>query len=175
MAQKHDRPTTLPHQHDHRSCMSGVEARADAGFATRGMKMTPLRRQVLATIAASHDAVGAYEIVERMARKGGRRLAPISVYRIIDSLMDIGVVHKLESRQAYYACHGDHEAGRQVALICRACAHVAEIDGKSILATIKGQAGRCGFRAESVLVEVLGLCRRCEQALPSHKGGTSAS
>jgi Ferric uptake regulator family len=108
MAQKHDRLTAQPHQHDHRSCMSGVEARADAGFTARGMKMTPLRRQVLATIASSHDAVGAYEVVERIAKKGGRRLAPVSVYRIIDSLMDIGVVHKLESRQAYYACHGDH-------------------------------------------------------------------
>ncbi len=154
----------MTQKHDHKNCMSGVEARADAGFTARGMKMTPLRRQVLATIASSHDAVGAYEVVERIAKKDGRRLAPVSVYRIIDSLMDIGVVHKLESRQAYYACHGDHALGRQVALVCRTCAHVAEIDGRSVLASIKSQASRRGFRAESVLVEVLGLCRSCDEA-----------
>ncbi len=154
----------MAHKHDHKNCMSGVEARADAGFAARGMKMTPLRRQVLATIASSHDAVGAYEVVERIAKKDGRRLAPVSVYRIIDSLMDIGVVHKLESRQAYYACHGDHALGRQVALVCRNCAHVAEIDGRGVLASIKSQASRRGFSAESVLVEVQGLCRSCDQA-----------
>ena len=154
----------MAQKHDHKNCMSGVEARADAGFTARGMKMTPLRRQVLATIASSHDAVGAYEVVERIAKKDGRRLAPVSVYRIIDSLMDIGVVHKLESRQAYYACHGDHALGRQVALVCRICAHVAEIDGQEVLAGITSQASRRSFRAESVLVEVLGLCRNCDRA-----------
>jgi Fur family transcriptional regulator, zinc uptake regulator len=164
MAKKLDRQSPASHEYDHRHCMSGVEARAESEFAARGMKMTPLRRQVLATIASSHEAVGAYEVVEWISKKDGKRLAAVSVYRIIDSLMEIGVVHKLESRQAYYACHGDHALGRQVALVCRNCAHVAEIDGRDILANIKGQANRSGFRAESVLVEVQGLCRSCDQA-----------
>jgi Fur family transcriptional regulator, zinc uptake regulator len=152
------------HNHNHKHCMSAVEARADGAFNARGMKLTPLRRRILTTIASSHDAVGAYQVIERIAQEEGRRLAPVSVYRIIDSLIDIGVVHKLESRQAYYACHGDHEAGRQVALTCRNCSSVAELDGQELLRTAKAKAGKVGFIAESVLMEIRGLCEKCRHA-----------
>ena len=58
-------------------------------------------------IAATHASIGAYDILAKLAEKG-TRLAPISVYRAIDALLEAGVIHRLESKNAFFACrrHG---------------------------------------------------------------------
>ena len=68
---------------------------------------------------ASHQAIGAYEVLDRLAARG-ERLAPISVYRAIDALVAAGIVHRFESRNAFFACHAGHEQ-RQLVLACEAC------------------------------------------------------
>ena len=67
------------------------------------MRLTDLRRRVLAEISGSHRAVGAYDVQQSLAAKG-IRLAPISIYRALDALVAAGIVHRLESRNAYFAC-----------------------------------------------------------------------
>ena len=62
------------------------------------MRLTPLREAVLRVLLSSHQALGAYDIIEKL-QVNGRRLAPISVYRIIDVLLEAGLAHRLESQQ----------------------------------------------------------------------------
>jgi Fur family transcriptional regulator, zinc uptake regulator len=149
--------------HNHGGCLDTAVGRAERAFEAKGMKLTQLRRKVLEEIAASHHAVGAYDILDSLARKGDR-LAPISVYRAIDTLLEAGVVHRLESRNAFFACHKAHaEANRQVILACETCGLVAEVDNEAIFKALTAAAEGAMFKPRREVVEMTGQCRYCQQ------------
>lgn len=150
--------------HDHASCLDEARRRVSRAFERHGLKLTPLRRLVFEEIAASHDAVGAYEILDRLVRKTGERMAPVSVYRAIGALIDTGVVHRLESRNAFFACHGAHAGERPVALVCEACGAVSEVDGAGIHTAIGSDVANLGFTVTSAVVEITGRCAACNAA-----------
>ena len=150
--------------HDHDCCVAEVIERAAAAFERQGLRLTELRRHVLEEVAASHRAVGAYDVLERLASKGGRRLAPISIYRALDTLVAAGVVHRLESRNAFFACHVAHGGNRrQIVLACDECGAVAEVPRPGVFDDIQAAAGAVGFRMSQALVEVSGACAACAQ------------
>jgi Fur family zinc uptake transcriptional regulator len=151
--------------HDHTSCLADVIGRAAATFDRQGLRLTDLRRQVLEEVAASHKAVGAYEVLERLASKGGKRLAPISIYRALDALVAAGVVHRLESRNAFFACHVAHGGNRrQIVLACEQCGAVAEVSRPGVFDDIMAAASTVGFTMSHALVEVNGACAACTRS-----------
>jgi Fur family zinc uptake transcriptional regulator len=154
--------------HDHAPCLKDTLRRAADAFEARGLKLTPLRQRVLEEVAASHHALGAYEILERLAKRERTRMAPISVYRALDALLEMGVVHRLESRNAYFACHTPHgqHGTRQIVLACERCAVVAEIATPAAFEAIDGAARDAGFGPSRVMVEVAGTCASCAAASP---------
>ncbi len=82
---------------------------------------------MLQALLSSHRPLGAYEVIDELA-KSMPRPAPITVYRALDFLMANGLVHRIESRNAYLACAHDHDAAAMVAfLICERCGSVGEI------------------------------------------------
>lgn len=150
------------HDHNHGSCESDLFDRASRIFEAKGMKLTDLRRRVLEEIAASHQALGAYDILERMSTKGPR-LAPISVYRAIDALHDAGLVHRLESRNAFFACHAHHAPDRdQVILACERCGRVAEMAGEQVFAALHALIDKAQFQARRTVTEISGICAQCQ-------------
>lgn len=155
-------------RHDHAPCVAETLDRAEKIFKINGLNLTPLRRQVLQEVAGSHTAIGAYDVLERLAQKGGRRLAPISVYRALDSLVAAGMVHRLESRNAFFACHVSHagephaDGRRQIVLSCERCSAVAEVPADTVFAGIGVAAAASGFTTTRALVEVIGVCGRCQ-------------
>lgn len=153
---------TFPHpSHDHVTCLTDILSRARAAFDARGLRMTELRLRVFTEIAASHHAVGAYDIIDRLSETGPR-LAPVSVYRAIEALMAAGVVHRLESRNAYFACHAKHPGERQhVILSCGRCGIIAEIDDANVFTALDAMATAQGFSPEARIVEVAGSCAHC--------------
>lgn len=154
--------TSTPRAHDHDICMAAAHARAEKLFVARGLKLTPLRRRVFEEIAGSHDAVGAYDVLDRLARSSGERIAPISVYRALDALLEAGVVHRLESRNAFFACHAPHApAARHIALLCETCGTVNEIDGGAVHAAIDDAVTGAGFTPRQAVVEIAGRCAPC--------------
>jgi Fur family transcriptional regulator, zinc uptake regulator len=163
------RPFPAP-EHDHDACLDEAMARARQAFDEKGLRLTPLRQAVFQEIAAaSHRAVGAYEVLERLAARG-ERLAPISVYRAIDALVAAGIVHRFESRNAFFACHAGHEQ-RQLVLACEGCGSIAEVDGAKVFAAIDRTAGSAAFTASAAkgaVVEVWGRCANCSAKDPGH-------
>ncbi|MDZ4842095.1 MAG: Fur family transcriptional regulator [Hyphomicrobium aestuarii] len=154
-------------EHDHVACRDATLNRAREAFDARGLKLTDLRAQVFGEIAASHHAIGAYDIIDRLARQG-TRIAPISVYRAIDVLLAAGVVHRLESRNAFFACHASHSADRQhVILACATCGIVAEVAASAIFDAIDTAARSARFEPQTRMVEVSGLCAHCRQTVAS--------
>jgi Fur family zinc uptake transcriptional regulator len=146
--------------HDHAVCTRRLLARAEEVCRHAGARLTTLRRSVLASVAESHQASGAYDIIERLATSGPRP-APISVYRALAFLVAHGLVHKIESRNAFVACtHGRH-ASDAVMVICEDCGVVAEMDAGDALSDLVSRAGRMGFETTAAVVEVKGCCREC--------------
>lgn len=150
-----------PPGHNHTRCLSTALERANVAFVEKGLRLTKLRATVFEEIANSHHSIGAYDVIERIAAKG-TRLAPISVYRAIEALMQAGVVHRLESKNAYFACHCIHGAGREhIVLACERCGTVAEVPAEAVFGSIAEVARASGFAPRVRVVEVSGLCAHC--------------
>lgn len=140
--------------------------RAGQIFEEKNLRFTDLRRRVFEEIASTQASVGAYEILDRLARKG-TRLAPISIYRALDALLEAGVVHRLESKNAYFASRAldkPRTDRRPMFLACEQCGVVVETDGEDIFAAIDVAAHGIKFEPRVKLVEVSGTCQACAKA-----------
>ncbi len=142
--------------------LAQIVERAAKAFEEKQLRFTALRKKVFEEIAATHSSIGAYEILARLTEKG-TRVAPISVYRAIDALLDAGVIHRLESKNAFFACRrADHTTGRRpLFLSCEKCGAVGEVDGQDIFDLIGERAKGAKFTPRVKFVEVQGICPRC--------------
>ncbi|HYA04290.1 MAG TPA: Fur family transcriptional regulator [Xanthobacteraceae bacterium] len=148
--------------HDHQRCASAAIAHAEAQCAARAQRLTPMRRQVLQALLASHKPLGAYEIIERLAQKN--RPAPITVYRALEFLRDNGLVHRIESRNAFVACVHNHGGDDLVVfLICERCGAVGEAPGGAAAEALKASSRAAGFAPKSPLIEIAGICSHCRE------------
>jgi Fur family zinc uptake transcriptional regulator len=128
----------------------------------RAQRLTPIRRQVLEALLGSHRPLGAYEVIEELA-KSMPRPAPITVYRALDFLMENGLVHRIESRNAFLACAQDHDGTAMVAfLICERCGLVGEIPAAPVVQSLDASARATGFAPNMSLVEITGVCAHCQ-------------
>jgi Fur family zinc uptake transcriptional regulator len=160
--------TTMPQMvfpapdHDHGRCATAAIAHAEELCAARAQRLTPMRRHVLEALLASHRPLGAYEIIERLADPG--RPAPITIYRALDFLRDNGLVHRIESRNAFVACvhnHADNDI--VVFFLCERCGAVGEAPGGAVAETLKASARAVGFAPKSPVIEIAGICAHCRE------------
>jgi Fur family zinc uptake transcriptional regulator len=158
------KPTFPAPGHDHERCAADAILHAEKVCERRAQKFTPIRRQVLQALLSSHRPLGAYEVIDELA-KSMPRPAPITVYRALEFLMDNGLVHRIESRNAYLACAHDHDAAAMVAfLICEKCGSVGEIPAAPVAQSITAAARSTGFVPKLSVVEITGTCAHCQAA-----------
>jgi len=135
--------------------------------ARKSLQFTPLRREVVTILADLAKPVGAYEIMDHLARIKGHTVAPPTVYRTLDFLVENGFVVKIESKQAYIACDdpGHHHHG--ILLICSGCGRSTEIDNAEVDKILIKTASASHFHLQRQVVEIEGICQSCsELALP---------
>ena len=157
------RPTFPAPDHDHDRCSAEGLCHAERVCGLRKQKLTPIRRGVLRALLSSHRPLGAYEVIDEVA-KSMPRPAPITVYRALDFLMENGLVHRIESRNAYLACAHDHDAAALVAfLICDGCGSVGEIPAAPLAQDINAAARATGFAPKLSVVEITGVCAHCQR------------
>ncbi|MGX5736254.1 Fur family transcriptional regulator [Bosea thiooxidans] len=153
------------HAQDHRAHAAEALARAERICKERGLRLTPIRRQALEALQADHRPVGAYDLADRISPAGGRRLAPISIYRALDFLVEQGFVHRLSSKNAYIACLHGHGADDVVAfLICEACGGVDEDSSPAMKKAVAAITEIRQFSPSHQMVEIVGLCEHCRNA-----------
>jgi Fur family zinc uptake transcriptional regulator len=149
----------------HDTCRSDAPdmlARAEALCRERGLQFTPLRRDVLEAVAESDKAQGAYDIAERLSAPG-KRVAPVSVYRALDFLMEQGLVHRIASRNAFIPCAHGHAPGGVIFLICRSCGAVDEASSADVEGGLERTLERAGFTPTHSILEVEGDCGACRE------------
>jgi Fur family zinc uptake transcriptional regulator len=147
--------------HDHDVCADRVVRVARAVCRRRGVRLTSQREKVLDVLAQSHRPMGAYEILDKLA-EDGKRPAPITVYRALDFLLEQGLAHRIESRNAFLACmSSDTTHDTTVFLICRECGNVGEAPAEGVGAAIEKVARDASFTPDLTVVEIEGLCIHC--------------
>mgnify|MGYP002397886611 FL=1 len=148
--------------HDHELCAGEVLARAEAVSAAAGARLTPVRRRTLEILLQSHRALGAYEVLERLAADGFGNQPPVA-YRALDFLVEQGFAHRIRRLNAFAACMHPGRAHSPVFFICRACDAVAEAPADTVRRALAEVAAGIGFTVERINTEVLGLCPACAE------------
>ena len=152
-------PAHPAHHHDAGSFVRAVERASQE----RGLRLTPLRKEVLELVAAARKPVKAYDLLDLLREKHGNA-APPTVYRALDFLLEHGFIHKLESINAFVSCHHPAEAHQVPFLICDTCSSAQEICDERVAALIETQAREHGFRPQAQTLEVHGTCKHCREA-----------
>src|SRR3979411_1833151 len=157
------KPTFPAPDHDHGRCTADAIEHAERVCERRAQKFTPIRRQGVQALLSRHRPRGAYEVIDDLA-KSMPRPAPITVYRALDFLMENGLVHRIESRNAYLACAHDHDAAAMGAfLICERGGPVGEIPAVPVAQGLNAAARATGFAPKLSVVEITGTCAHCQK------------
>ncbi len=148
--------------HKHQQCIDRALSYAESKCAAQGLRLTRQRRQVLELVWSSHEPMKAYDLLEKLS-EGKRRAAPPTVYRALDFLLEHGLIHRIESLNAYVGCGGpeDNHAGQF--LICKHCGEVAELDDKELSEILSLKAKKVGFHMTREIIEIQGLCAECRR------------
>lgn len=146
--------------HDHSHCAGDTLARAEALMAERGARLTPVRKRVLEILLEAHRALGAYDVLQRLAAEGFGNQPPVA-YRALDFLVEQGLAHRIQRLNAFTACMHAGEAHAPAFLICTQCETVAEAPVAPVRAALDAAAAEMGFAVDRATIEALGLCPAC--------------
>jgi len=152
-------------RHDHDHCAADVLARAEQLAAASGARLTPVRKRVLEILLESHKAMGAYDVLQRLAADGFGNQPPVA-YRALEFLVDQGFAHRIRRLNAFAACMHPGETHAPTFLICKACDAVAEAPAAPVRAALDAAAQAIGFAIERTNIEALGLCPACRTVAP---------
>lgn len=143
-----------------------LDARLDAAEAhcrDRGARLTRGRREVL-RLLMQHDAgVKAYQLLDELRALQGNVVAPPTVYRALDFLQEMGLVHRLDSLNAFVACKADH-GEHSLLLVCPQCGAVAETSAPGLGLTLMKALAHSGFVVQGDYLEIKALCPNCAKA-----------
>lgn len=149
--------------HDHDQCIKQALLTAERLCLEQNQKLTRVRRRALELIWQSHRPLGAYQLLAQLAKEGFNS-APPTVYRALDFLLKAGLIHKVESMNAYLGCIHPDKEHHGYFLICDSCQDVMEVDYEDIHTALEANAARHGFKLRSNTVELLGLCQDCKDS-----------
>jgi len=132
-------------------------------MSERAAALTRNQALVLDALDRADGPMSAYAVLDDLRGDGLR--APAQIYRALDKLLALGLVHRLETLNAYVSCrHGRRHRGTIVFAICDRCGAVAELTNEAIGAQLSGLARDRDFAVDSAMVELRGRCRGCAAA-----------
>lgn len=149
--------------HNHDYCISDALQNAKALCKSKALRLTPIRELVLRLVWQSHKPLGAYELLPPLA-DAGFNSAPPTVYRALDFLQELGLIHRIASMNAFIGCTHPNHPHPSAFMICRVCHTAAELNTDSINRAFKETASSFGFSIEEESVELVGLCHNCQGA-----------
>ena len=156
-------PATAFAPHDHAACTAEALDHAERLCAETGARFTPVRRRVLELLLEQHRAMGAYEVLDRLAAEGFGHQPPVA-YRALEFLTAQGLAHRIRRLNAFAACNHPGQAHAPVFLICEECHTVAEAAETAVRAALDGAAAEAGFTVAGATLEAYGLCPACREA-----------
>lgn len=130
--------------------------------AEQGLRFTDPRRHVLEIIASANKPLGAYDVLEHLARHIENPKPP-TAYRAIEFLVEHGFVHRIESLNAYVVCGTDHRHIGSQFLVCDGCGDVIEAHLCHLPQDLEKQVNAQDFKVNRWNAEIHGLCGGCSK------------
>ncbi|MBN3847376.1 MULTISPECIES: Fur family transcriptional regulator [Burkholderiaceae] len=147
--------------HTHGASQEAALALAEEYCRERGEKLTPIRRKVLELLLNSGRATKAYSLLDEM-RQIHPGSAPPTVYRALDFLLSAGLVHRIESINAFTVCHDLTQCQHGILVVCQQCGSVTELHQPKLRQSLVAQIEDAGYRLASDEIELKGLCSACQ-------------
>ncbi|WP_112810114.1 Fur family transcriptional regulator [Ensifer sp.] len=126
-------------------------------------QLTKNQTMVMAALSHSEGPMSAYTILDKLRDQGFR--APLQVYRALDKLLEYGLVHRLESLNAFVACtcphDHEHDNGVTAFTICEGCGQVTEFHDTAIEQRLTALTRAQNFKTEKTTIEIRGHCQSC--------------
>ena len=150
------------HVHSHKEHEG--DALIDAARTTltgSGEQWTGMRQSVFEELAQHDKPASAYDIADNLSRSRGKRVAPNSVYRILDLFVRTNLANRIESANAYLV--NTHPGCRHdcIFLICDYCGKATHIDDDRVTGALRDAGKDAGFTDVRPVVELRGLCDDC--------------
>ncbi len=125
--------------------------------------LTKNQQTVLNLLESSKEPLKAYAILFDIQKKGIK--SPLQVYRALDKLIEIGKVHKIESKNSYIACkHEDCTSKTSTSfLICEICDKVIELKKNNLSKYFLKQSEKSNFKYTKHNLEIYGECKTCKK------------
>ena len=152
--------------HQHTACISDAIASAEAFCAQQHLRFTGLRKHVLELIWASHRPIKAYYLLDQLKTSDGSAKPP-TIYRSLDFLLEHGLIHRINSLNAFIGCAHPHQHSSCYFLICSTCHEVQECCTSTLADALQHSSMTHGFIAEHISVEIQGTCASCHKAAQS--------
>lgn len=151
---------------DHNQTIDAAIEDAREISQSMGERFTTPRENVLRFLLARQLPQKAYEIIENISISD-KSAKPPTIYRALDFLCRIGLVHKIESEASYFVCshknHCEHETHVPLVLICQTCNQVIERHIHKIENLISTAANEENFKISKTLIEAHGVCADCNK------------
>ncbi len=124
--------------------------------------LTKNQQIVLDLVEKSSEPLKAYSILFNVQKKGLK--APLQVYRALDKLVEIGKIHKVESRNAFVACKNSScQVSKATAFsICESCEKVTEINNSKLSKYLNNFQDNSGMKYNKYNLEFFGVCKKCK-------------
>jgi Fur family zinc uptake transcriptional regulator len=156
----------MSHCEHHEACLAQALSQAEALCERHGARLTPLRRRVLELIWASHEAVKAYNLLNLLSTED-HTVKPPTVYRALDFLLEQGLIHRVDSLNAYVGCTHPSDPHDVRLQICDQCGQVRELINPALDETLGHALAETGFKPTRAHLEVHGLCADCQKKHPT--------
>jgi len=152
----------MDHCETHKHCITDALKKGEEICNENGLKFTAIRRKVLELVWDSHKPAKAYDILEKLPKGDGAPMPP-TVYRALEFLLKNGLVHKINTLNAFVGCSHPGLHTQCYFLICSCCDEVTECCTDQLGKALGVSAKDNLFTTESVSLEILGTCSSCSK------------
>ena len=144
----------------HQNCVDNALEQAQLVCDENDSRFTSLRKRILELVWARHEPVKAYDLLSEL-QKEDKSAKPSTIYRTLDFLLDLGLVHKIHRQNAFVGCVNPKEDRPSFFLVCNNCHKVSEKHDEEYFKLIKSISKRYQFKLRDTSFEIEGLCNNC--------------
>jgi len=145
---------------EHHICIADAIANAEQLCNDKHLRFTGLRKRVLELIWAHPHPVKAYDLLDQLKQED-KNAKPPTLYRSLDFLLEHGLVHRINSLNAFIGCTHPHAHRSCYFLICSTCHTVEESCAHTLHDALQQNCKSQGFTPLHISVEIEGICRDC--------------
>jgi Fur family peroxide stress response transcriptional regulator len=128
---------------------------------SKGIALTVQRRIVFQAVLERDDHPTADQILDMVTHRAPG-ISRTTVYRVLDTLADMGVIRRLH--HAGSAARFDGKIRRHHHLICRVCQNVIDVEDEKLNRIHVSHLISEGFAIEDFSVHLIGTCSACRRS-----------